>query len=139
MSAEQNRAVVLKFYETMAKQDFKAMFDLMADDATWTVAGKPEQFAPAGVHSKASRKHEFDNFVKFFKSMAIDVISTTAEGDRVCIEFHSKNVTHTNRKYENEMLCLHRLRDGKIVNIYEHVDQGTTLAFMKVLKDAGEI
>src|SRR4051812_38148702 len=123
MSAAENRATVLKFYETMARQDFKTMFSLMADNATWTVAGKTETFPPAGVHTKEQRKHEFDNFVKFFKSMAIDVISTTAEDDRVAIEFKTRNVTHTGRDYENEMLCLHRLKDGKIVSIYEHLDQ----------------
>ena len=33
MSVEEHRALVLRFYELMSKQQFDAMFELMADDA----------------------------------------------------------------------------------------------------------
>jgi ketosteroid isomerase-like protein len=136
MSIESNRAVVLKFYECMSKQDFTTMFSLLADDATWTVAGKPETFWAAGVHTKAQRAHEFNDFVKTFKSLNIDVRSTTAEEDRVVIEFRTTAKTHSGLDYENEMLVLVRCKDGKIVSIYEQLDQPTALAFAQKLREA---
>jgi ketosteroid isomerase-like protein len=121
----------------MAKADFKAMFDLMADDGTWTVAGHPDTFPNAGVSTKADRKRAFDAFVHFFKKLDINVTSTTAEADRVCIEFRTRGETHTGMIYENEMLCLVRCKDNKIVNIYEFLDQQATFEFEKRLKAAG--
>jgi ketosteroid isomerase-like protein len=139
MSAESNRATVLKFYEYMSKADFTSMFELMADDATWTVAGHAETFPHAGVHTKAERNKGFDAFVQIFRKLDINVTSTTAEADRVCIEFRTRGETHKGMIYENEMLCLHRLKNGKIVNIYEFLDQQATFAFERRLKDSGAL
>lgn len=136
MSVETNRALVLKFYELMSQQDFDAMFGLMADDAVWTVAGKPETFWAAGVHSKPERAKEFHGFVKVFADLSIRVVSTTAEADRVAVEFRTEARTHRGLEYENEMLVLARCRNDKIVSIYEHVDQQTALAFAKALRDS---
>jgi ketosteroid isomerase-like protein len=108
----------------------------MADDGTWTVAGKPETFHHAGVMTKAQRAEGFRHFMDFFKGMKIDVVSTTAEADRVCIDFRTTCFAHKGLTYENEMLVLVRCRDGKIVSIYEHLDQGSTLAFERRLAEA---
>lgn len=137
MSIERNRALVLKFYELMSQQAFDAMFALMADDAKWRVAGRPETFWAAGVHTKAERAKEFNDFVKVFADLQIDVVSTTAEDDRVAIEFRTKARTHSGLDYENEMLVLVRCKEGKIVDIYEHLDQPTALEFARRLHESG--
>jgi len=136
MSAEENRALVLKFYELMSKQQFDAMFELMADDATWTVAGRPELFHHAGVHSKAERAAGFSGFVKVFASLRMDVRSTTAEADRVAVEAWTHCRTHSGLAYDNEMLILIRCRGGKIASIYEHLDQQRTFEFEKRLQQS---
>jgi ketosteroid isomerase-like protein len=136
MSAEQNRQLVLKFYEHMSNLEFDKMFDLMAEDATWTVAGNPETFHHAGTMTKAQRVEGFSHFMAFFKGMKQEVISSTAEDDRVCIEARSTCWAHNGMVYKNEPLLLLRCRDGKIVHIYEHLDQLTTLAFEKALAEA---
>ena len=129
MSAEQNAALVREFYRRMAALDFDGMFALVADDGVWTVAGKPETFHHAGVATKAERREAFSGFTRFFRTLEMEVRSTTAQDDRVAAELITRCATHTGLEYENELLVLIRCRDGKIVHIYEHVDQGTTLDF----------
>jgi uncharacterized protein len=141
MAAENNRALVLKFYALMAELRFNEMFDLMSDDATWTVAGRPEHFHHAGVSTKQQRAKAFAGFVKVFASLAMDIRSITAEDDRVAVEAWTRCRTHQGLVYENELLNLIRCKDNKIVAIYEQLDPLRTIEFErelhKTLKDIG--
>ena len=83
MSADNNRALVRQFYELMSQQRFDEMFELMSDDGTWTVAGRPEHFHHAGISTKAERARGFAGFVQVFASLEMEIRSTTAEDDRV--------------------------------------------------------
>jgi uncharacterized protein len=136
MSIDSNRALVLSFYRLMSLQQFDEMFELMSDDATWTVAGRPETFRHAGVSSKAQRAKGFAEFVKVFVSLEQKILSTTAEEDRVVVEARTRCVARQGPVYENELLILLRCQDGKIVSIYEHLDQQTTLQFERNLHAA---
>jgi uncharacterized protein len=137
MSATQNRDLVLKFYELMSKLEFDRMFDLMSEDATWRVAGRPETFWPAGTQTKSQRAEVFHEFAKVFAAMPLDILSTTAEEDRVVLEATTRSTTHSGIVYENEFLLLFRCRDGKIVSIYEHLDQQAVLEFARALTAEG--
>jgi len=127
MSIEANRATALQFLEHLSDANFDAMFELMADDAIWRVAGNPVTFAAAGTQTKAERRQMFDGFVSIFRSLSLDIIGTTAEQDRVVVEFTAHGETHSGQTYDNEYLCLYRMRDGKIVSVYEHCDQQAVL------------
>jgi ketosteroid isomerase-like protein len=135
-AAEANRQLVLDFYRRMSRLDFAGMFDLVSDDATWTVAGKPETFHHAGVYTKAQRMQGFSEFTKVFVSLEQTVVSTTAEADRVAVEARTRCVTQQGLVYANELLILIRCRSGKILSIYEHLDQQTTIAFERELRGA---
>ncbi len=136
MSIEANRALVLRFYELMSNMDFNAMFELMADDGTWTVAGKPDLFHHAGVATKPQRVAALMNFTKVFRSLQQTVLNTTAEEDRVAAHMTTRCKTHGGLVYENELLVLIRCKDGKIASIYEHLDQQTSLEFEKRMAEA---
>jgi uncharacterized protein len=133
MSTEDNRTLVLRFYELMSQLDFDSMFELLADDGTWTVAGNPELFHHSGVATKGERIAALTNFTKVFDSLEQTVLSTTAEDDRVAAQMTSRCVTHSGLVYENELLVLIRCKDGKIATIYEHLDQQTSLEFERKL------
>jgi uncharacterized protein len=133
MSEESNRALVLNFYRLMSQQRFDQMFELMADDGIWTVAGNPKTFHHAGKVTKAQRAAAMASFTKVFTSLEMDIRSTTAEDDRVAVEAITRCKTAHGLAYENELLVLLRCRDGRIVSIYEHLDQQTALAFEKSL------
>jgi len=120
----------------MSRQQFDAMFELMSDEATWTVAGNPATFHHAGVSSKAQRAKQLAGFVNVFVSLEQKILSTTAEEDRVALEVRTRCVARQGLVYENELLILIRCRGGKIASIYEHVDQQTTLEFERRLQAA---
>jgi ketosteroid isomerase-like protein len=136
MSSAKNTNLVLKFYELMSKREFEDMFELMSDDATWTVAGRPESFWPAGTQTKAQRSEVFHEFAKVFADMPLNVLSSTAEEDRVVLEARTRSTTHSGIVYENEFLILFRCRDNKIVSIYEHCDQQAVLEFARAVSSA---
>jgi uncharacterized protein len=135
MSVDTNRALVVSFYSLMSQLQFDRMFDLLATDATWTVAGHPESFPHAGTYTKAQRQTGFAQFVKTFISLEQKILSTTCEDDRVVVEARTRCVTRYGLVYENELLILLRCRDGQIVSIYEHLDQQTTLQFERKLHE----
>ncbi len=134
MSSEANRATALRFLQLMSDLDFKPMFELMSEDAVWTVAGKPETFPQAGPQPKHIRAEMFDAFITVFRSLDFNIISSTAEADRVVVEFTARGEAHGGQIYENEFLSLFRFRDGKIVTLYEHCDQQSVFAFERSLQ-----
>jgi ketosteroid isomerase-like protein len=129
MAADDNRALVLRFYRHMADLEFEQMFALMADDGVWTVAGRPESFHHAGACSKAERKAACLAFMEVVESMEMDVLSTTAEGDRVAIELRTLCRARNGVVYDQEGLHLVRCREGRVVSVYEQIDQQATLGF----------
>jgi len=120
----------------MSQQRFGEMFELMSDNATWTVAGRPEHFHHAGISTKPERAQGFAGFVKVFASLEMDIRSTTAEDDRVAVEAWTKCRTHKGLVYENEMLTLVRCKDDKIVSIYEQLDPYRTIEFERRLHES---
>lgn len=134
MNIEENRQLVIRFYRLMSNLDFDGMFVLMADDGIWTVAGNPDLFHHAGTATKQQRIEALTNFTQVFASLTQTIVSTTAEDDRVVAQMTTKCVTHSGLVYENELLVLIRCRDGKIVSLYEHLDQQTSLAFERKLQ-----
>ena len=139
MSIEANKALVREFYTRMSKLEFDRMFELMADDATWTVAGKPELFHHSGVATKPQRIAAFSNFTRAFSTLDMEIRSLTAEDDRVAAEMITRCETLGGIRYENELLVLVRCKDGKVASIYEHLDQATSLDFeRRVAQAAGQ-
>lgn len=136
MSIEANRALVATFYQRMSDLDFDGMFELMADDGTWTVAGNPELFHHSGVATKPQRIEALTNFTKVFASLRQTILSMTAEDDRVAAHMTTRCETHGGLVYENELLALIRCQDGKVASIYEHLDQQTSLEFERRLAGA---
>ena len=134
MTTEANRAMALRFLELMSQLDFKPMFELMSDDAVWTVAGRAETFPQAGPQPKHVRAQMCDGFVSVFRSLRFEIVSTTAEGDRVVVEFTARGEAHGGQVYENEFLSLFTFRNGIIVGIYEHCDQQSVFAFERSLQ-----
>jgi ketosteroid isomerase-like protein len=137
VTIEANRALVIRFYELMSSLEFDKMFELMADDGTWTVAGNPALFHHSGTATKQQRVAALANFTKVFASLQQTVLSTTAEDDRVAAQMTTHCETHSGVVYDNEIMALIRCADGKITSIYEHLDQATSLAFEQKLASAG--
>ena len=52
MSIEDNRKVALQFVENLSTGDIEGALDLIDEDVTWWLAGKPDQFEIAGSKTK---------------------------------------------------------------------------------------
>lgn len=123
MSAEDNKKVVLSFFENFSAGKAEAALALMADNATWWVAGKPDLFALAGTKTKA----QFAEIVKGLgaampKGLRITPKGITAEGDKVAVEADSYGELANGKVYNNQYHFLIEVRNGKIQAVREYLD-----------------
>ena len=65
-----------------------------------------------------------DGSVEDLKS-SLDVLWIVAEGDKVVMRQHMECKATNGRDYANEYVWVYVCRDGKIVEIEEHVDSQT--------------
>ena len=123
MSAETNKKVVLSFFENFSAGKAEAALGLMADNATWTVMGKPEKFALAGTKTKA----QFTELLKGIgaampKGLKLTPKGITAEGDRVAVEAESYGQHANGKVYNNQYHFLIEVRNDKIQAVREYLD-----------------
>lgn len=117
---EENKALVLKFWEAFSESRFDDALALVADDATWWVAGSTDI---SGNYTK----EEFANLVAGVADNAPNGIRVTgsvltAEGDRVAMEAESYGELTDGKVYNNFYHILHTIRDGKLVSVKEYMD-----------------
>jgi ketosteroid isomerase-like protein len=123
MSIEHNKKLASEFFARFSASDIAGALDLMADDATWWISGKPELLSAAGVHSKEQIARIFHGMVGRLKDgLKMRVKSLIAEGDRVALEVESHGELQNGRVYENEYHTLMTIRDGKIREVREYLD-----------------
>ena len=120
MSTETNKGVVREFMRRFSAGDAAGLLDMLAEDATWWVAGN---FALSGTRSKK----EFAELLTQVGGATTEGIrltpkAFTAEGDRVAVETES-HARHVNGKvYNNQYHFLFEIRDGKIRAVREYLD-----------------
>ena len=123
MSIEANKAIVSDFFRRISAGDVGSALDLLADDATWKLPGKPGSTPIAGVRSKAQMARLFQTMMQGLeRGMQMTVQSLTAEGDRVSVEAESHGVLQNGRVYANQYHFLMTLTDGKIRAVHEYYD-----------------
>lgn len=123
MSLERNKEIATEFLARFSANDFRSALDTMTDDATWWIAGKPEQLAAAGVHSKQQIARLFHNMAGQLKNgLKMTVKGLIAEGDNVAVEVESYGELTNGRIYNQEYHILMTIRDGKISAVREYLD-----------------
>lgn len=123
MSVEPNKKVVLSFLENFSAGRIDAALALMADDATWWIAGKPARSTDAGTKSKT----EFADLIKEMlaeipNGLRVTVKGLTAEGERVAVEAESYGETSSGKIYNNLYHFLFEIANGKIQAVREYFD-----------------
>ena len=118
--SDANKGVVLGFFENFSAGKFEDALGMMADGATWWVAGK---FKLSGTKTKA----EFGELVKGIgaampNGLKITPKGVTAEGDRVAVEAESYGELANGKVYNNQYHFLIELSDGKITAVREYLD-----------------
>jgi uncharacterized protein len=123
MSIEQNKELATKFLDRFSASDIAGALDTMTEDATWWIAGKPEQLSAAGVHSKEQIARLFHNMAGQLKNgLKMTVKSLIAEGDKVALEVESYGELQNGRIYNQEYHMLMTVRVGKISEVREYLD-----------------
>ena len=119
MSAEDNKKVVLSFFENFSAGKTEVALGQMADTATW----KPETFALAGTKTKAQFTELLQGIgAAMPKGLRLTPKAMTAEGDRVAVEAESYGVHANGKVYNNAYHFLIEVRNGKIQAVREYLD-----------------
>ena len=123
MSIESNKKVATEFLNRFNAGDLAGALDAMTDDATWWIAGKPDQLPAAGLHSKEQiAKLEQTMGRRLKNGLKMTVKSLIAEGDKVAVEVESYGELKNGRIYNQEYHMLMTIRDGKISAVREYLD-----------------
>ena len=120
MSIEANKALVGKFWKAFSDGKTAEVLAMLAEDATWWVAGTT-------MLSKTYTKPQFADLLGGITPMAPKGLSVTpkalcAEGDRVSVEAVSYGEFNNGRVYQNEYHFMMVIRDGKFVSVREYLD-----------------
>jgi hypothetical protein len=123
MSTEQSRQIAIEFYRRFDANDIPGVLELMADDSSFWIAGKPGSSPTAGLHTKGEMADIFRRMGRQLKEgLRMTVKATTAEGDRVALEVESRGELANGRVYNQEYHALMTIRDGKIASVREYMD-----------------
>ena len=120
MSIEDNKRLILGFFENLSAGKGDAVLGTLADSATWWVQGN---FPLSGTKTKA----QFAALVgelgsKIDGGLRVTPKGITAEGDRVAVEAESLAKMKNGKTYQNTYHFLFIVRDGKIQSVKEYLD-----------------
>jgi ketosteroid isomerase-like protein len=120
MSIEENKRIVLGFFENLSAGNGDAVMNTLGDSATWWVQGS---FPLSGTKNKK----EFGALVgdlgsKIDGGLRLTPKGITAEGDRVAVEAESYAKMKNGKTYQNTYHFLFIVRDGKIQSVKEYLD-----------------
>ncbi|HZP44227.1 MAG TPA: nuclear transport factor 2 family protein [Candidatus Binataceae bacterium] len=120
MSVEDNKKIVLGFFENFASGNAVAAMNALADNATWWVAGN---FALSGTKTKSQFAELGATLAsKIDGALRLTPTGVTAEGDRVAVEAESFAKMKNGKTYQNKYHFLFTVRDGKIQAVKEYLD-----------------
>lgn len=124
MQADQARQFVLDFFAELAGGNPRC-WDRVADDATWQLMARAQNYPYPSDYSKASYRALCEGSAATFPNgLRFTILGTTAEEDRVAVEAESYGKTAAGKLYNNVYHLLVLLKDGKIHTAREYLDSG---------------
>jgi uncharacterized protein len=117
------KAVAARLFERFSAGDVAGVLDLMTDDATWWLPGKPGQLPVVGTRSKAQISRLFEAMAgQLDGPLVMTVNSAIAEGNEVAMEVESLGHLKNGRTYNQHYHFRISVRDGKIAAVREYLD-----------------
>ncbi len=111
MTLEQNKQIASDFFARIDANDVAGALDLLADDATYWIAGDPAAIPSAGEHDKTGMSKLFHLMGKGLENgLRMKVNGMTAEGDRVAVEAESLGPLKNGRVYRQKYHILMAVR-----------------------------
>ena len=123
MTTEDNKRSAVELFARFSASDIPGVLDLMTDDVTWRVPGKPELSPVAGIYNKDRLKRLFGRMLAQLEGgLQMTVLGLLAEGNDVAVEVESQGDLRNGRKYRQQYHFLITFRDGKIAAVREYLD-----------------
>jgi len=123
MSIEQIKKIATEFAARFSANDMAGALDMISDDATWWIAGKPGNVPGAGLFTKEQVAGLFRRMAEQFpRGLQMTIKSMIAEDEKVAVELESYGELATGRVYNNEYHMLLTIRGGKIIAMREYHD-----------------
>lgn len=123
MSIEQNKQIAESLFDRFNANDVAGALDIMTDDATWWIAGKPDQLPVAGIYNKERIARLLNNMVgQLPNGLRMTVKSVISEGDKVAMEVESYGELRNGRVYNQQYHFVVTIREGKISGVKEYLD-----------------
>jgi uncharacterized protein len=122
MSTAENKKLIRDAFAAWANGDGMAFFDLLADDATWTVIG---DCPISGTYVGRERLVEDalkPQRAKLAGPPTPTVTNLIAEGDAVVIQWVGRGTTKTGRPYNNSYCYVVRIENGRIIRGTAYLD-----------------
>ncbi len=129
--ADRNEAVIRALCDSLSRRDVAGVIERMADNGTWTLAGRQDRFAFAGTQDKAGQKALLTAFLGGFSTFEFVVEHTVAQGDRVAVQARSHGTGPGRKVYKNTYLLMFRLEDGLVVEAQEYLDPFEVLDYVE--------
>jgi ketosteroid isomerase-like protein len=122
MSASDNKLLMQRIFDGLARGDGRPFLDSLDDNVVWTLTGATAW--SGDYQGKAAVRRDlltplFAQFADPYVNVADRIV---AEGDVVVVECRGKVRTKTGKRYDNTYCWVCRLRDGKIVSLTEYMD-----------------
>jgi ketosteroid isomerase-like protein len=122
---EQNRGIVQASFEAWSAGT-GSPFELLADDATWTIVGRS-----LGARTYASREACIDKMIRPFNArmqggLHPKLRNIYAEGNTVVVVFDARGTARDGEPYENTYAWFLEMREGEIASAFAFFD---SLAF----------
>ena len=122
MDIEDNKQVVLDFYEAGARGDMEACSALLADDISWTNIGTTKFSGTYVGNREITEKLLGPVFGQLKAGIASQIERLTAEGDIVVARTSGAAETVDGIACNNSYCQVIRIRDGKIAVVKECMD-----------------
>lgn len=120
MGSQENREVVEAAFEAWA-QGTGSVFDLLADDCTWTITGSS---SVAGTYGPEALREQV--LVPLAARLSIQIQptlrTTTAEGDRVVVLWDAAATALDGEPYENTYSWHLTMEGGRVVDVVAFFD-----------------
>jgi len=117
---EKNKATILKFFDEAEHNGIVRALDLVADDATWWVLGRPPL---EGTYTKPEITRVLLKVMESIEGgWKFNIKAVTAEDDRVAVESENEAKLRNDTIYHGYYHCLFTVRDGRIRQIKEYLD-----------------
>lgn len=122
MGIEDNKQVVLDFFEAGARGDMEACFALLADDISWTNIGTTKFSGTYVGKQEITEKLLGPLFGQLKAGIVSRIEQLTAECDIVVAQTSGSAETVDGIAYNNSYCQVIRIRDGKIAAVKEYMD-----------------